>query len=135
MMRIMRRVNACRAACALAVLAPLALPAALAGTPSGSRAVATAFVHELAAGQFSQAESHFNAQMRRHATPAKLQNLWQYIEKKFGPYTKTEGSDSMRFKGKPMVIVHTMFEQQTVGLAVFFDQAHQIAGLRVVPLQ
>ncbi len=134
-MRILRRLNGRRAVWALVVLAPLTLPAAHATEPANSRTVATDFVHELAAGQFAQAEAHFDAQMREHATPAKLQNLWQYIEKKFGPYAKTEGSDSMRYHGKPMVIVHTMFKQQTVGLAVFFDQAHQITGLRVVPLQ
>ena len=41
----------------------------------------------------------------------------------------------MNFKGHPMVIVHTMFKKQTVGLAVFFNHAHQISGLRVVPIQ
>ena len=34
-----------------------------------------------------------------------------------------------------MVIVRTMFKRQTVGLAVFFDDARKIDGLRVVPIR
>lgn len=135
MIRCIRRLTALRAGCALALLAPLALPVAQAAAPAGSRAEATAFVQDLAAGRFAQAETHFNASMRQHATPAKLKDLWQFIEKQFGPYTKTDGGDTMSYKGQPMVIVHTMFKRQTIGLAVFFDHNHQIAGLRVVPLQ
>ena len=135
MIRINRRLNALRAGCAFALLAPLALPAAQATAPTGSRAEATAFVQDLAAGRFAQAETHFNASMRKHATPAKLKDLWQFIEKKFGPYTKTDGGDTMTYKGQPMVIVHTMFQHQTIGLAVFFDHDHQISGFRVVPLK
>jgi hypothetical protein len=135
MFRTSRKLNVLRSACALALLAPLALTAARAAAPAGARAEATAFIHQLAAGQFVQAETHFNATMRAHATPAKLHKLWQFMEKHFGPYAKTVGSDKMNFKGHPMVIVHTMFKRQTVGLAVFFDHAHQISGLRVVPIQ
>ena len=135
MIRFIRRLTALRAGCALALLAPLALPVAQAAAPAGSRAEATAFVQDLAAGRFAQAEAHFNASMRQHATPAKLKDLWQFIEKQFGPYTKTDGGDTMSYKGQPMVIVHTMFKRQTIGLAVFFDHNNQIAGFRVVPLQ
>lgn len=137
MIRIIRRLKVLGAGCALALLAPLALAAAPAPAtaPVGSRAEATAFVQDLAAGRFAQAETHFNARMRRHATPAKLKDLWQFIEKKFGPYRKTDGGDTMSYKGQPMVVVHTMFKHQTIGLAVFFDHNHQIAGFRVVPLQ
>jgi hypothetical protein len=135
MFRTTRKLNVLRSACALALLAPLALTAARAAAPAGRRTEATAFIHQLAAGQFAHAETHFNATMRAHATPAKLQKLWQFMEKQFGPYAKTVGSDKLSFKGHPMVIVHTMFKRQTVGLAVFFDHAHQISGLRVVPIQ
>ena len=135
MIRFIRRLNALRAGCALALLAPLALPAAQATAPTGSRAEATAFVQDLAAGRFEQAETHFNASMRKHATPAKLKDLWQFIEKQFGPYSRTDGGDAMSYKGHPMVVVHTMFQHQTIGLAVFFDHDHRISGFRVVPLQ
>ena len=130
-----RRVNALRTVCALALLAPLALTTARASAPSGQRAEATAFIHELAAGKFAQAETRFNSQMREQATPQKLKGLWQFMQKHFGPYAKTTGADKTNFQGHPMIIVHTVFKRQTVGLAVFFDHAQKISGLRVVPLQ
>lgn len=135
MNRITRRLNALRTGSALALLTALALPVAQAAAPTSSRAEATAFIHELAAGRFAEAEADFNAQMRRHASAAKLKGLWKYMQKQFGAYAKTDGSDTMRYHGQPMVIVHTTFKRQTVGLAVFFDHAHQIAGLRVVPIR
>ena len=79
MYRTTGKLNALRSACALALLAPLALTAARAASPAGRRAEATAFIQQLAAGQFTQAETHFNATMRTHATPAKLQKLWQFM--------------------------------------------------------
>ncbi len=135
MIRITRRLSALWAGFALALLAPLALAASPASTHVNYRAEATAFIHALAAGQFKQAEAHFNAQMRRHASPAKLKKLWKFMQKQFGVYAKTEGSDTMSYHGNPMVIVHTMFKHQTVGLAVFFNRSHEIAGLRVVPIR
>jgi hypothetical protein len=135
MIRSTTRLKALWAGCALALLAPLALPAAHAAAPTHRRAEATAFVHELAAGQFAQAEARFDAQMRTHASPAKLKKLWHYMQKQFGPYARTDGSNSMSLRGHPMVIVRTMFKRQTVGLAVFFDDARKIDGLRVVPIR
>lgn len=135
MIRITRRLNTLWAGIALALVAPLALAASPAATHLTDRAEATAFIHALGAGQFKQAEVHFNAQMRRHASPAKLKRLWKFMQKKLGVYARTEGSDTLSYHGNPMVIVHTMFKRQTVGLAVFFDHAHQISGLRVVPIQ
>lgn len=135
MIRITRRLSTLWAVFALALVAPLALAATPAATHVDYRAEATAFIHALGAGQFKQAEAHFNAQMRRHASPAKLKSLWKYMQKQFGAYAKTEGSDSMSYHGNPMVIVHTVFKRQTVGLAVFFNRSHQIAGLRVVPIR
>ena len=135
MIRITRRLNTLWAGIALALVAPLALAASPAATHLTDRAEATAFIHALGAGQFKQAEVHFNAQMRRHASPAKLKRLWKFMQKKLGVYARTEGSDTLSYHGNPMVIVHTMFKRQTVGLAVFFNHSHEIAGLRVVPIQ
>ncbi len=135
MIRMTRRLNAFGAGCAAALLAVAALPAAHAATPARNRTEATAFIHELAAGQFKRAEARFGTQMRAHANAAKLESLWQFMQKQFGVYVRTDGSGTMRYHGHPMVIVHTMFKRQTVGLAVFFDHAHKINGLRVVPIQ
>jgi hypothetical protein len=135
MIRITRRLSTLSAGVALALVAPLALAAAPGATHGHYRAEATAFIHALGAGEFKQAEAHFTAQMRRHASPAKLQSLWKYMQKQFGSYAKTEGSDTMRYHGNPMVIVHTVFKRQAVGLAVFFNRSHEIAGLRVVPIR
>lgn len=134
MIRMTRRLNPLRVGCALALLTPLALPAAQAAAPTHRRAEATAFIHEMAAGRFTRAEAHFDAKMRAHATPAKLKSLWRFMQKQFGAYARTDGSDTLMVKGHPMVIVHTTFKRQTVGLAVFFDRAHKIDGLRVVPV-
>lgn len=135
MIRTTPRLSVLWAGCALALLGLAGMPAARAAAPANNRGAATAFVHELAAGQFTRAEARFNAQMRRHATAAKLKNLWQFMQKEFGPYGATEGSNTLTVHGHLMVIVHTRFKRQTVGLAVFFDNAHRIAGLRVVPLK
>ncbi len=121
------------AAGALALV--LALSAAHAASPSPDRAVAQAFVQDLSSGQFAQAETRFRPQLRQLATPAKLRELWQLLEHKFGPYQKIDSSDSVTVQGHPTVIVHVTFKRLTVGLEVSFNKAHQIGGLHVVPVQ
>ena len=121
------------AAGALALV--LALSAAHAASPSPDRTVAQAFVQDLSSGQFAQAETRFRPQLRQLATPAKLRELWQLLEHKFGPYQKIDGSDSVTVQGHPTVIVHVTFKRLTVGLEVSFNKAHQIGGLHVVPVQ
>jgi hypothetical protein len=118
-----------------ALMFAMALPAAHAAGPMSTRAVAHAFVQDLATGHYARAEACFTPRMRRLAKPAKLRSLWQFLGRKFGAYEKIDGSDAVTVAGHPTIIVHTAFTRLTVGLEITFDAAHRIAGLHVVPVQ
>lgn len=128
------RANAIAGALAAAFLIPIAATAAgHARTGTGLRSRATAFVHELAKGEFKTAETDFTGRMKRAVAPKKLRRAWQSVSRRFGGFQKTGIAKTVVQDGYTTVIVAADFKTRTLGIAVSFDSADKIAGVHFVP--
>lgn len=133
MLNHVRRVMLALAMLALGSFALTGASAANGAAASGDSAAAQTFIHQMASGQFSQAEASFTAQMKSAVGSDGLQQLWDKLQQMYGAYQGTGAAQTAAVNGHTIVVVRTNFKSQAVGLAVAFDSDHRIAGLHLVP--
>ena len=120
-------------ALALGLFAVTGASAANGAGAGGDSVAAVAFVHQMASGQFSQAEAGFTSQMKSAVGADGLQQLWSKLQQMYGAFKSTGAVQSAVVQGYSIVTVRANFTSQAIGLAVAFDSAHRIAGLHLVP--
>lgn len=108
-------------------------PRAQAG-PSES-AVATASVVAMAAGHWADATHGFDGVMHNALTPPQLQQIWQQLVAKYGPYA---GAGKAIREPAPSpyqnIVVPVTFGKQTLEFQYTFDASGQVGGLHLLPL-
>ncbi len=97
--------------------------------------LATEFVSQLAAEDFTAAASRFDATMKSAAPPDKLKQIWEQVTGQVGPYQKQIGTHTAEAQGFKIVWVTTQFEKSPLDVRVVFDARGEIAGLFFDPPQ
>lgn len=133
MLSDMRRVIVALSFLALGFIAPTGASAANGAAAGGDSAAAVAFVHQLASGQFPQAQANFTSQMKSAVGSDGLQQLWSKLQQMYGAFQSTGAVRSSAVSDYTIVVVRANFKSQAIGLAVAFDSAHRIAGVHLVP--
>lgn len=97
-------------------------------------AVATASVAAMAVGHWADATHGFDGVMHNALTPPQLQQIWQQLVAKYGPYS---GTGKAVREPAPLpyqnVVIPVTFGKQTLGFQYTFDASGQIGGLHLVP--
>ena len=103
---------------------------------SGSDEVASAgkkFVELLAKEDFAGAVGQFDDKMRTALPEPKLQETWQTLQSKAGPFQKQLGVRATKLAGYDVVLVTCQFKQMALDAKVVFDAKGRVAGLFFVP--
>lgn len=98
-------------------------------------AAATAFVHQLAKGDYEAAARPFDEAMRKAAPPAKLGEIWTAIQTQMGAFQRITGTRVEPVGGLQSVFVTSEFAGATVDLQVAFDAEGRIAGFFIRPTE
>ncbi len=93
------------------------------------------FVNQLVKGDFNAAEATFDDTMKNALPVAKLQELWDSLQKQAGAFQQQTGTHTGREQGYDEVFVTCQFEQTLLDVKVVFDASGQIGGLFFLPAQ
>jgi uncharacterized protein len=100
---------------------------------SGREAAATAFIGQMAAGDFAGAESAFDARLKEALPPDALAKMWKSLEAQAGPYQRCESTHAEKVEGLDLVIAACTFERGALDTKVVFNREGRIAGLSFAP--
>ena len=98
-------------------------------------AAATAFVNQLAKGDYEAAAKPFTERMREATPPEKLGEIWKAIQTQMGAFQRITGTRVEPVGGFQSVFVTSEFAGATVDLQVTFDSEGRIAGFFVRPTE
>jgi dienelactone hydrolase len=98
-------------------------------------AAATAFINQLAKGEYEAAAKPFTEKMREAAPPATLGGLWQAIQSQMGAFKRIVGTRVEPVGELHSVFVTSEFEGATVDLQVAFDSEGRIGGFFIRPAE
>lgn len=112
-----------------------ATPAAPQSTPGFDTLVphATAFVDQLAQGDFSAAFARFDGTMKLAMPEAKLKETWGQLLTQVGAFQKQLGVRTADSQGYRIVFVTCQFDKSPLDIQVVFNNASQISGLFFKP--
>lgn len=112
-----------------------ALPASTSAEFDELIPLATAFVEQLAQGEYTAATTRFDASMQNVLPAAKLEETWEQVLGQVGAYQHQLGTHTDELQGYRRVFVTTQFEKAVLDVLVVFDAQGQIAGLFFQPVQ
>lgn len=98
-------------------------------------AAATAFVNQLAKGDYEAAAKPFTETMREAAPPEKLGEIWTAIQTQMGAFQRITGTRVEPVGGVHAVFVTSEFAGATVDLQVAFDSEGRIGGFSMRPTE
>ena len=132
-----REVVSSLAICLALAVAAMAVGKVAAASPPETNLVASAtqLVELLAAGNFSNAVSRFDATMRAALPEPKLREAWQAVLKQAGPFQKQVRTRVLKQAGYDIVLVSCRFERAALDTRVVLDAKGQVAGLFFAPGQ
>lgn len=112
-----------------------ATPAAPQSTPGFDTLVphATAFVDQLAQGDFSAAFARFDGTMKLAMSESKLKETWGQLLAQVGTFQKQLGVRTADSQGYRIVFVTCQFEKSPLDIQVVFNNQSQISGLFFKP--
>ncbi|HEX4959733.1 MAG TPA: alpha/beta fold hydrolase [Thermoanaerobaculia bacterium] len=120
----------------------LAAPAVLAqappptlAAPKDPVAAATRFIDLLVKGDYPAAAALEGGVMKKAAPAAKLSEIWTGIQTQLGAYKRRVATRSEKPAQYDVVFVTTAFEKQTVDLKVVIDDASEVVGFFIQPVQ
>ncbi len=94
---------------------------------------AAEFVNLLAKGEFSEAAENFDAKMQEFMPPETLQQTWESVVVKTGPFQEQLKTSKTKRLRADIVAVTCRFEKATLDVCVVFDRAEKISGLWFAP--
>jgi fermentation-respiration switch protein FrsA (DUF1100 family) len=111
---------------AFLLLSVLISPAAEPSDPSWP---ARQFIDLLAKGDFAAAQSMLNADLAPRLPPARLQQIWQGVQKQAGAYRRSGGVQTQPGQKSDLVILTCIFEEMQLDARIPVDKEGRIAGL------
>ncbi len=123
------------AVCLLAGCAANAQPTASPASASFDELIplATAFVDQLARGDFAAATTRFDTAMKNAMPEAKLKEVWTQLQTQAGAYQKQVGTRTAEQQNYRVVYVTCQFEKAALDTQVVFNAQAQISGLFFKP--
>jgi dienelactone hydrolase len=115
---------------AFLLLSVLIAPAAGPSDPSWP---ARQFIDFLAKGDFAAAQSLLNADLAPRLPPARLQQIWQGVQKQAGAYQRSGSVQTQPGQKSDMVILTCIFEEMQLDARIPVDKEGRIAGLTFLP--
>ena len=92
---------------------------------------AQAVLNAMANHEFRNAIVHFDTNMTSLLPGNKLEEMWNTITDKAGPFVKLISAHVA--DGKPIVLLDCKFEQRNLELYVTFDESTNVSGLHLGP--
>lgn len=93
--------------------------------------LAKEYISKLGTGDFDDADTYHNADMRQALPGNKLAETWQSIEAQFGSYQNIERTRTGEVQGFDLVFVTVNFSKAEVEFRVVFDDDQRIAGFHI----
>ncbi|MGD0956653.1 MAG: alpha/beta fold hydrolase [Candidatus Acidiferrales bacterium] len=118
--------------CALALtlfLAILAVAAQQSDTESPGVTAGRQVVEEIVAGQFSQVEAQYDAQMMAGLPPGKLAAGWATLLEQAGSFDSIVAATSSRFQTYDITVIQCKFQNGVIDVQIAFNQEARISGL------
>ena len=97
--------------------------------------IAKQFVEYMSRQEFENATEHFDATMKKVATPDKLRLLWESLVAKLGPYKKWTDIRKEKYGNYDFVFVTLEFEKSPIDFKIVFNRSREIAGHWIVSTQ
>jgi hypothetical protein len=98
-------------------------------------AKAKEFVNLLVNGNYTNAVTNFDNTMKGAMPSEKLQEAWNSLLAKTGPFKKYTGVRQVKEQGYDVVYVTCEFEKAKVDIKVVYNDAKQVSGLWFRPAQ
>lgn len=105
------------------------------GDSANLKAMAQAFVDQLAQGEFEEAVQRFDDTMGQALPAPKLQETWEAVVAQVGPFQEQVATRTTEQQGYDVVLVTTRFQRAQLDVRVVFDNQDRIAGLFFVPAE
>lgn len=96
-------------------------------------AVAEELVDALVKGDFAEANTHFNATMKRAMPEPRLREMWNSLIQQVGPFRQRLGTRVEKQANAEVIYVMCEFKEFTLEAKVVFNAAGEVAGLRFAP--
>jgi dienelactone hydrolase len=122
--------------CALALtlsLATLSVAAQQSETESAPVTAAKEVIEEIVAGQFSQVEAQYDAQMTAVLPPGKLATGWATLLEQAGSFDSIVKATSSKFQSYDVVVIECKFENGLFDAQIVFDREVRISNLSFRP--
>jgi len=97
--------------------------------------IALNFVDCLVEGNYRDAVSMFDENMKKEITETDLSGVWELLQQQVGPYISTISNRTEKVEGHDIVSVTSEFEQALIDIRVVIDQKREIAGLFIEQAQ
>jgi hypothetical protein len=94
---------------------------------------AQALLDAMAQREYRNAIMHFDTTMTSLMPADKVEELWTAIVGKVGSFVEKKESRMATIEGRPIVILVSKFEKDTIDIYVTFDANANISGLHVGP--
>ena len=91
------------------------------------------FVGLLAKGNYTDAVTKFDDTMKGVMPAAELENAWQSLLGKAGPFQKITGVEQKKQEGYDIVRVTCAFEEAELIVKVVYNSQQQVSGLWFLP--
>ncbi|WP_313320321.1 alpha/beta fold hydrolase [Stenotrophomonas sp.] len=95
--------------------------------------LATRLLDQLDAGQYTQAEASFSAQMKAAVPAEKLKAVWESLPAQMGAAGKRGDAQTSEADGYRIVVIPLQYANGGLQARVVFDQDDQVAGFLVQP--
>ncbi len=92
---------------------------------------ATRYVDQLAAGDFTAAESTFGPQMKAGLPPERLASIWQGLVAQYGAFRRVSATEVSKAGQFDQVLVTCEMANGTLGLSVTYNSSGEIAGFHL----
>lgn len=96
---------------------------------------ATAFVTLLAQEDYANAVKGFDSTMKDAIPPAELQKTWTATLAQVGAFKKQVSTREAKEQGFDIVYVTCDFEKRPLNIKVVFNEAKEISGLWILPVE
>lgn len=89
------------------------------------------FINKLAAGRAAEAVEYFDHRMKEELSPAELEEAWEILTEKGGPFIEQRYREVIDFDFHRVVLITGVFERAKVEFRITFDEDEKIAGLYI----
>lgn len=103
------------------------------GASRSPKAAAHAFIDDLHAGRFAQADARFSKEIQSMLPTPRLEAVWKQMTSRLGAFEKVESTKVEAAGQYQRVLSTTRFAKSTVVLGVAVNDAGEVVGFHVLP--